>query len=77
MNGQYSSWADVSAGVLQGSTLRLLLFLIYISDLADGLKSECTLFAYDNFLFSEVYSINTSASDLNEDVEKISNWDFK
>ena len=73
MNGQYSSWADVSAGVLQGSILRLLLFLIYISDLADGLKSEFTLFAYDTFLFSEVYSINTSASDLNEDVEKIGN----
>ena len=54
-----------------------MLFLIYIEDLSDGLKSEFKLFADDTSLFSVVNDINTSASDLNEDLEKIGNWSFK
>ena len=67
LNGQCSSWADVNAGVHQGSVLGPLLFLIYINDLSDGLKSECKLFADDTFLFSVVNDISALASDLNED----------
>ena len=77
LNGQCSSWADVNAGIPQGSILGPLLFLIYINDLSDDLKSECKLFADDTSLFSVVNDINTSASDLNEDLEKIGNWAFK
>ena len=73
LNEQCSSWADVNAGVLQGSILGPLLFLLYINDLSDGLKSECKLFAYGNSLFSVVNDIITSASDLNEDLEKTGN----
>ena len=54
-----------------------MLFLIYINDLSDGLKSECKLFADDPSLFSVVNDINTSSSDLNEDIEKIGNWALK
>ena len=50
---------------------------MYIYDLSDGLKSECKLFSDDNSLFSMVNDINTSASDLNEDLEKTDNWAFK
>ena len=77
MNGQCSSWVDVYAGVPRGSILGPLIFLIYINNLSDGLKSECKLFADDTSLFSVVNDINTSASDLNEDLEKIGNWAFK
>ena len=77
MNGQCSPWAEASAGVPQGSFLGPFLFLIYINDLPDGLKSECKLFADDTSLFSAVHHINGSASDLNEDLETIDNWAFK
>ena len=77
LNGQCSSWADVSAGVPQGSIFGLLLFLTYINDLSDGLKSECKIFADDSSLFSVFHDINTSASDFNEDLEKIGSWAFK
>ena len=77
MNGQLSSWADVNAGVPQGSILGHLLFLMYINDLSDGLKIECKLFADDTSLFSVVNDTNASGSDLNEDLEKIGIWAFK
>ena len=53
------------------------MFLIYINDLLDGLKSKCKLFADDTSLFSVVNDINTSASNLIEDLQKIGNWAFK
>ena len=74
LNCHYSSWADFRTGVSQGSILGPLLFLIHINDLSDGLKSKCKLFADDTSLFSVVYDINTSASDLNED---LGNWAFR
>ena len=72
LNGQTSSWADVNAGVPQGSILGPLLFLIYINDLADGLSSNAKLFADDTSLFSVVHNANTTANELNNDLVKIS-----
>ena len=51
LNGQFSSWTSVNAGVPQGSILGPLLFLIYINDLADGLSPNAKLFADDNLYF--------------------------
>ena len=50
LNGQYSNWQPIIAGVPQGSSLGPLLFLRYINDLPDGLKSSVRLFADDTLL---------------------------
>ena len=70
------SWVDIWAGVLQGSILGTLLFLIYVSDLPNGLKSECKLFSDDTSLFSLAHNVNTSASDISKDLNLISDWGF-
>ena len=54
-----------------------LLFLIYISDLSEGLSSNAKLFADDASLFIVVHDSNTSALELNSDLAKINRWAFQ
>ena len=74
LNGQHSSWTNISAGVPQGSILGPLLFLVYINDLCDGLTSSPRLFADDIFLFSPVNDIHISANQMNRDLTLINEW---
>ena len=69
LNGQCSSWVDVRPGVPQGSILGPLLFLISVSDLRNGFKSECKLFAIDTSLFPVAHDVTASASDTNKDLK--------
>ena len=73
LNGQTSSRKNILAGVPQGSVLGPILFLIYIYDLPDGIKSICKIFANDASLFSKVKDKNCSTVKLNNDLEIISN----
>ena len=77
LNGQTSSWRPVLAGVPQGSILGPLIFLVYINDLPDGLKSNAKLFADDTSLFTIVKDKNESANILNDDLQLISSWAYK
>ena len=77
LNGQSSLWANVNAGVSQGSILGPLLLLIYINGFLDGLSSNAKLFADDISLFSIVHDINTSAIELNSNLKKINDWAFQ
>ena len=77
LNGQTSEWRKIMSGIPQGSVLGPLLFLIYINDLPDGINSLCKIFTDDTSLFSKVSDIHKSASNLNDDLEKISYWAYQ
>ena len=77
LNGRYSSWAKVEAGVPQGSILGPLLFLISINVLSDNLASNPKLFPDDTSLFSVVKNVDASNIDLNNDLKKIDEWAFQ
>ena len=77
INGSESEWGIVDTGVPQGSVLGPLLFLIYITDLEEGIKSEVKLFADDTSLFSIVRNPNTTADGLNHDLNLIKQWAFQ
>ena len=77
LNGKVTDWSDVRAGVPQGSILAPLLFLIYISNLSEGLSSNAELFADDTSLFSVTHDSNISALEVNSDLAKINRWAFQ
>ena len=72
-NGQTSSWELRKSAVPQGS-VGPLMFLIYINDLPENIQSTCKIFADDTSLFSHVSDKPTSQSELNKDLQAISNW---
>ena len=77
MNGVYSDWGHLNSGVPQGSVLGPLLFLVYVNDLENGIKSSIKFFADDTSLFSIVQDPKISAEDLNYDLQLIAQWAFQ
>ena len=74
LNGTESSWKAISAGVPQGSVLGPLLFLVYINDLTENIKSQMRLFADDSSLFTPVFDVQATHEQLVKDLETVANW---
>ena len=74
LNGMNSEWSPLLSGVPQGSVLGPLLFLIYVNDLENGIKSKIKFFADDTSLFSVIHDPIISASELNHDLQLIHKW---
>ena len=64
-------------GVPQGSVLGPLLFLVYINGLVENVSSDARLFADDTSLFTVVYDKEVAATQLNSDLEIISQWAYQ
>jgi hypothetical protein len=73
INGSTSDWKEVTPGIPPGSVLGPLLFIPFINDLPDGIKSDVYLFADDTKIFRNI----TDGEDkeiLQDDLENLENW---
>ena len=75
VDGQSSSEAHVTSGVPEGSALGPLLFLAFINDLPDYVKSSTTrLFVDDTVLYQRI-TFNQVAIKLQEDLDSLQKWE--
>ena len=77
LNGLGSDYLPIESGVPQGSVLGPLLFLVYINDLENNIKSNIKFFADDTMVFSLVHDPKTSFDDLNNDLITIQQWAYQ
>ena len=81
IDGVYSSWRDVLAGVPQGSILGPLLFLIFVNDIVDNIVTIIRLFADDTSLAHSsldlAADINIQQADLNNILHWADEWCVK
>ena len=68
---------DVQGGVLEGSILEPLFFLIYINNLLDILTSNPNLFADDTSLLSTVRDPNAMVNQIDTDFHNINRWAYQ
>ena len=73
IRGTVSQPGKVTSGVPQGSVLGPLLFLIYINDLPEGIKSFMNMFADDAKLMKRIVSLKC-CEELQDDLNKLAEW---
>ena len=70
IKGSSSTWKPVESGVPQGSVLGPILFIMYVNDIPDIVKSHVWIFADDTKLFASTDQTNT----LQEDSNNLMKW---
>ena len=74
VNGESSTKEKVTSGVPQGTVLGPLLFLIYIDDLPDRVKSQIRLFADDSYLYRTINNPQDTVQ-LQQDLDELTKWE--
>ena len=72
--GEMSTWGPVTSGVPQGSVIGPILFLLYINDLPEGLKSHTRLFADDTIIYMTITSTEDGKT-LQKDLDLLTAWE--
>ena len=73
INGQYSTWRNVTSGIPQGSVLGPLLFVIYINDLPDTVLSQVFLFTDDTKMYRQIQDASDRHT-FQEDISQLQKW---
>ena len=73
VDGEFSGQVLVTSGVLQGSVLGPVLFLLFINDIAEGVTSDIRLFA-DDIIIDRTIRSRTDSDDLQKDHSRLRNW---
>ena len=73
VRGAVSNLARVTSGVPHGSVLGPLLFLIYINDLPEGIKSFISMFADDAKILKRVVR-EENCRELQRDLDRLNQW---
>ena len=74
LNGHASSWKTPNAGVPQGSILGSLLFIIYINDIVNHIRTNIRLFADDTTLYEIIDDPLLTGININIDLRTIMSW---
>ena len=73
IGNSYSNWCKIWSGVPQGSVLGPLLFIIFINDLPEAIRSSCSIFADDTKILKSINSME-DADSLQEDLIAMEEW---
>ena len=73
VHGSYSNWTDVISEVPQGSVLGPTLFIMYVNDLPDYIKSSLKLFADDTKIYRPI-TLSTDIDLLQQDLNLLLDW---
>jgi len=74
VNGLFSRWVEVLSGNPHGRVLGPVLFVLFINDLLDRVKSNIYLLADDTNIFQEVASRNDQDR-LQQDLNSVQEWE--
>ena len=73
INGCSSNWINVTSGVPQGSVLSPILFLIFIDDIDNGIKSRISKFADDTKISMPTFNLE-NCNLLQNDINSLCEW---
>ena len=76
INGSYSSWHSVTSGIPQGSVLGPILFVIFINDLPESVKSEVYMFADDTKIYKQIEN-EEDCDIIQDDLDELFKWSEK